>query len=376
MLDENTNDNIPLGFTLLHTLRGHSDWIGRIAWSPDGKILASPSKDHTIRLWDAQTGQHLRTLKGHSGIVSSVAWSPDGKALASGSTDNTIRLWNAQTGRSIRTLEGHSDIVYSVAWSPDGKALASGSGDQTIHLWTPDAGQHAGILEGHTSMITCVSFSYDGSLLASNSSDGTVRLWCTRTWEALLTLEEPAADNAFPSLAFHPNTPVLATLGEKDTVIRIWDLDIAALLGTAPASPSFHYTNAKVVLIGDSGVGKSGLGLVLTGQPFVPTESTHGRSVWTFESREVELDNLRKETRQTLLWDLAGQPGYRLIHQLHLNEVAVALVLFDARSETDPFAGVYHWDRALRQAQRVQGNSALPLKKFLVAARIDRGGRT
>jgi GTPase SAR1 family protein len=115
---------------------------------------------------------------------------------------------------------------------------------------------------------------------------------------------------------------------------------------------------------------------VLTGQPFVPTESTHGRHVWTFDDREVELDNQRKENRQTLLWDLAGQPGYRLIHQLHLNEVAVALVLFDARSETDPFAGVYHWDRALRQAQLVQGNSAPPLKKFLVAARTDRGGRS
>ena len=177
-------------------------------------------------------------------------------------------------------------------------------------------------------------------------------------------------------MAFHPTAPTLATLGEKDRVIRIWDLDFAILLGTAPATPSFHYTNAKVVLVGDSGVGKSGLGLVLNGQPFVPTESTHGRHVWTFDDQEVELDNLRKETRQTLLWDLAGQPGYRLIHQLHLNEVAVALVLFDARSETDPFAGVYHWDRALRQAQLVQGDSAIPLKKVLVAARIDRGGRS
>jgi GTPase SAR1 family protein len=176
-------------------------------------------------------------------------------------------------------------------------------------------------------------------------------------------------------LAFHPNSPILATLGEEDTVIRIWDLDIATLLGTVPVNPSFHYTNAKVVLVGDSGVGKSGLGLVLAGHPFVPTESTHGRHVWTFDDQEVELDNRRKETRQTLLWDLAGQPGYRLIHQLHLNEVAVALVLFDARSVTDPFAGVYHWNRALLQAQSLQGNSALPLKKFLVAARIDRGGR-
>jgi GTPase SAR1 family protein len=138
--------------------------------------------------------------------------------------------------------------------------------------------------------------------------------------------------------------------------------------------PSVHYTNAKVVLVGDSGVGKSGLGLVLTGQPFAPTESTHGRRVWTFESEEVKLDSGRKETRETLLWDLAGQPGYRLIHQLHLNEVAVALVVFDAQSETDPFAGVYHWDRALRLAQLVQGNAAPPMKKFLVAARVDRGG--
>jgi GTPase SAR1 family protein len=74
------------------------------------------------------------------------------------------------------------------------------------------------------------------------------------------------------------------------------------------------------VLVGDSGVGKSGLGLVLTGQPFVPTLSTHGRHIWTFNSQEIEIGKGRKETRETLLWDLAGQPGYRLIHQLYLNE--------------------------------------------------------
>src|SRR5262249_6044990 len=134
------------------------------------------------------------------------------------------------------------------------------------------------------------------------------------------------------------------------------------------------YTNAIGVLVGDSGVGKTGLGLVLTGQAFVPTLSTHGRHVWTFASQEVALSGGRTETRETLLWDLAGQPGYRLIHQLHLHEVAVVLVVFDARSETDPFAGVRYWERARRQAQRLQGEAAPPVRKFLVAARADRGG--
>ncbi|MGZ3609991.1 MAG: WD40 domain-containing protein [Ktedonobacteraceae bacterium] len=462
MPDKSTKDNIPPGFTLRHTLRGHSSWIARIAWSPDGNTLASPSRDQTIRiwnlqtgqwvqtlvghsqgvlctswspdgrvlascsfdkmiclwetqtwqplrmltghshyvysvawspdgrvlassssdktvrLWDVQTGQLLRTLTGHAGFVTSVAWSPDGRVLASSSSDKTICLWDVQTGQLLRTLTGHFWIVYSVAWSPDGLLLVSCSADQRIYLWSPHQSR---ILEGHTESVISVSFSYNGNLLASKSGDGTVRIWRTDTWEPLAILKESVSEDPNkrywdPSLAFHPRAPILATLGEEDTIIRIWDLDVTTLLRAPPVTPTFHYTNAKVVIVGDSGVGKSGLGLVLTGHPFVPTDSSHGRHVWIFDDKEVELDNLRKETRQTLLWDLAGQPGYRLIHQLHLNEVAVALILFDARRETDPFAGVYHWDRALRQAQRVQGNYALPLKKFLVSARIDRGGRS
>jgi len=160
---------------------------------------------------------------------------------------------------------------------------------------------------------------------------------------------------------------------KQDQLIHIFELDSAILLGQI-AEPSARYVNAKVVLVGDTGVGKSGLSLVLNGEPFVATDSTPGRRVWTFRSNDVKIAENVTQTQETLLWDLAGQPGYRVIHQLHLHEVAVALVVFDARSETDPLAGVRHWERALRVAQQRHGASGIPMKKLLVSARNDRGG--
>jgi len=128
------------------------------------------------------------------------------------------------------------------------------------------------------------------------------------------------------------------------------------------------------VLLSDSGVGKSGLGLVLSGQKFAATEATHRRRVRTLDRHEVNLESGGRETRETLLWDLAGQPGYRWVHQLNLGEVAVALIVFDARTEDDSLAGVRHWDHALTQARRARGEAGACLKKFLVAGRTDRRG--
>lgn len=450
MLGLNENEKIPHGFKLHHILRGHTKGINRIAWSPDGHFLASPSSDGSIRIWDERTrqlsgkidgsmffcvawspdgqtiasggvnGVTIHNIQTHqqfhipSSPINSVAWSPndqllafgsyktvqilevktrkfllnsmehidevmcvawssDGRLLASGSSDFTIKIWDTTSGQLLHTLIGHSHMVHSMVWSPDGQFLASGSSDATIRLWNYRTGKAVRILEGHTSSIVCISIAPNGSLLASKSHDGTVRCWRADTWETVAILKEPFSRGWSAGLAFHPLMPKLATLGEDDCAIRVWDLDLVTLFRTTSALPSVQYTNAKVVLVGDTGVGKTGLGLVLAGQQFKPTESTHSRYVWLFDS---ELSPTSKETRETLLWDLAGQPGYRLIHQLHLNEVSVALIVFDARSETDPFAGIGHWVRALRQAQRIQGNSALPIKMFLVAARTDRSGKS
>src|SRR5712691_9273568 len=109
--DEKVRKKLPPGVKLLRTLRGHTGWIGRIAWSPDGRMLASPSYDQTIRLWDAETGELLRTVGGNEGKVFGVAFDPVGRMLASASTDNTVELWEPASGKLIRTLEGHSGIV-------------------------------------------------------------------------------------------------------------------------------------------------------------------------------------------------------------------------------------------------------------------------
>jgi GTPase SAR1 family protein len=377
---------------LHQNLSRHYDDVRDVAWSPDGQLLASGGDDRNILLWQVETGTLQHILTGHTQAINSLVWSPDGQLLASGADDATIRIWDGTREESLRLLTGHTEKIFCVDWSPDGQYLASASLDNTIRIWNPWTGRQQFVLEGHTADITSVSFSADGHFLASKSIDHTVRIWRCGTWDTVSVLTEPSSRYWFAGLAFHPTTAMLATLGEDGQVIRIWEIDTGMLLGlqqgqalqvssaddsavetTIPLRSSL-YTNAKVVLVGDSGVGKSGLGLVLTGWPFVPTESTHGRRVWTLENTRVNLDDQRQETREMLLWDLAGQPSYRLIHQLHLQEVAVALVVFDARSETDPFAGVKHWDRALRQAQRVRGDAALPLQKLLVAARADRGG--
>ncbi len=165
----------------------------------------------------------------------------------------------------------------------------------------------------------------------------------------------------------------MVCLGDREGEIAIWHLDVEQLLKVA-AGPVTRYTNAKVVLIGESGVGKTSLGMALMRMSFAPQESTHGRTVWTLQDATVPLGPLLSEHREVLLWDMAGQQGYRVVHQLHLDDAAVALLVFDNLDETGSFGEIHYWERALRQARALQGAAARPQKRFLVAARVDRGG--
>ena len=248
----------------------HSDAVGSVAFSPDGLMLASGSKDKTIQIWDLATGKSIRTFPGdsstiwsvafdsigtklatgtgfwrvmlwdlktgqatrtldHTASVWSVALSPDGQLIASGSGDKTTKISDATTGALIYNLPDHTDFVYSVAFTPDGKSLVSASKDKKITIVDVATGNLLKTLEGHGDQVRSVAVTPDGKTIVSGSYDESIKIWNLETGDLMRSIKGHSDD--IVSVAISPDGKFIAS-GSKDKTIKIWDLATGELLNT------------------------------------------------------------------------------------------------------------------------------------------------
>lgn len=309
-----------------HTTRAYS-----VAFSRDGKVLASASWDGTIKLWDTKSWRELRTLAGHSWGVYKAVFSPDGKQLASASRDGTVKIWDVATGVNTRTLVADSLAVKSVAWSPDGRLLASSGNEGVVKLWDAASGKELRALkqawrDGQVGLISCVLFSPDGKTLAGRNWDGTVGLWDISTGVESHSL--PVVDPfATEKIAFSHDGRLIAA-ADEGTKVKFWNVASGQLVRTL-VSPAAAGVTIQIVSL---------------------TFGPDGRLLAT---GEVRIDDARREYYGVVkLWNLdAGRVDHEAVaHAMDPDSLAFSP---DGRllATSGADGGVKLWNAALKEVK-------------------------
>lgn len=364
--------NVETG-TCINVFREHSHWIMSLAWNTDYTLAISGSNNHVVNFWDLQSGYCISSLKGYKGAVRSIVLEDNARYALLGLNNKTVQLWDIEMGRCLRVLEGHSSEVFVVAWDTERGLALSGSKDRTVRLWDLKTGYCLYVLRGHRARVTSLAWSKNGRFVLSGSGDDTLRLWDLETGHCLCVLK---GHMGAPRGVAWSEDQCRAFSCDSKGGIRIWDLSKFVSIprtskGTLPV-PSIEpdqilYTNAKVLLVGDSGVGKTGLSNYLALNIKDDEYNTSTDGAWATQWTLPHTVDQNGVEREIWLWDFAGQVDYRLVHQLYMDDTAAAVLVFNPQNE-NPFEGLGQWDSDLQKASRK------PYAKLLAAGRIDRGG--
>jgi WD40 repeat protein len=219
------------------TLTGHTDRVWSVAFSPDGRFIASGSADRTIRIWETHSGQCLQIFQNENYPVRGVTFSPDGTRLVSCSGKNDVLVWDLASAQPLQTFRGHSDWLRAVAYSADGQLIASAGEDRTIRLWQSQVGTCQRVLYGHRNRIRSVAFHPHRALLTSVGEDQTIRLWDTHTGQCLKTLHGYA--HPIWTVAFSPDGQRLASISEDHLGVQfqLWETNNHTLRNKLPSPP-------------------------------------------------------------------------------------------------------------------------------------------
>lgn len=207
---------------LVHTLKGHRDYVYQAVFNTRGTRLATCSYDKSVRVWDVETGRSRQVFREHTEAVFAVAFSPDGRWLASGAGDRSVKIWDLATGSRLYTLTEPTDVVQTLAFRPSGLTLSAAGADKTIRTWelTPQGGTQTREIRGHTAPILRIAYSPDGKWLASSAGDGVVKIWDTASGKEARTLERQP--DWAQGLAWSPDSARLA-VGRYDGTVGIYD---------------------------------------------------------------------------------------------------------------------------------------------------------
>ncbi len=217
--------------SVLYTYHGHTNRVTTVAWSPNGKYIASGSLDQTVQVWSANAGDHFHPViyHGHSAGVLAVAWSPDSSRVVSGSIDKTVQVWNAMRGEQTALYHGHTDIVNTVAWSPDGKYIATGAADNTVRVWDAETGAQVYVYRGHQANVNALAWSPDSREIASGASDNTVQILDATTGKLRFTYQ--GHSSTVSAVSWSPDGRFIAS-GSWDKTVQVWNAASGALLYT------------------------------------------------------------------------------------------------------------------------------------------------